>query len=102
MFKKTQYYDKRKITQILNWTNNYLLILDNKLKFKCSFNLLIYIGVLYLTVTRCLQKYQDIDKQRKLSKFRKHITNMLQRDRRGRDRMLVGFTITYAISTYHH
>jgi len=24
------------------------------------------------------------------------------RDRRGRDRMLVGFTATYAISAYHH
>ena len=24
------------------------------------------------------------------------------RDRRGRDRMVVGFTITYAISAYHH
>jgi hypothetical protein len=25
-----------------------------------------------------------------------------QRDRRGRDRIVVGFTTTYAISTYHH
>jgi hypothetical protein len=24
------------------------------------------------------------------------------RDRRGRDRMVVGFTITYAFSAYHH
>jgi hypothetical protein len=24
------------------------------------------------------------------------------RDRRGRDRMVVGFTTTYAISAYHH
>jgi hypothetical protein len=26
----------------------------------------------------------------------------LKRDRRGRDRMVVGFTTTYAISAYHH
>ena len=27
---------------------------------------------------------------------------ILQRDRRGRDRMIVGFTTTCAISVYHH
>jgi len=26
----------------------------------------------------------------------------MQRGRRGRDRMIVGFTTTYAISSYHH
>ena len=26
----------------------------------------------------------------------------IMRDRRGRDRMVVGFTTTYAISAYHH
>jgi hypothetical protein len=26
----------------------------------------------------------------------------MNRDRRGRDRMVVGFTTTYAISAYHH
>jgi len=27
---------------------------------------------------------------------------VLFRNRRGRDRMVVGFTITYAINAYHH
>ena len=27
---------------------------------------------------------------------------ILTRDRRGRDRMVVGFTTTYTISAYHH
>ena len=29
-------------------------------------------------------------------------TALLTRGRRGRDRMVVGFTTTYAISAYHH
>jgi len=29
-------------------------------------------------------------------------TNYLPRDPRGRDRMVVGFTTTYAINAYHH
>jgi hypothetical protein len=33
--------------------------------------------------------------------FFNHVTNILLRDRRGRDRMVVGFTTTYAISAYH-
>jgi len=34
--------------------------------------------------------------------FRKFIIFQIWRDRRGRDRMVVRFTTTYAISAYHH
>ena len=30
------------------------------------------------------------------------LRSIINRGRRGRDRMIVGFTITYTISTYHH
>jgi hypothetical protein len=35
-------------------------------------------------------------------KFTKYFSPSKQRDRHGRDRMVVGFTTTYAISAYHH
>jgi hypothetical protein len=31
-----------------------------------------------------------------------YVINLRQVGRRGRDRMVVGFTTTYAISAYHH
>jgi len=34
--------------------------------------------------------------------WREQVTFNDMRDRRGRDRMVVGFTTTYATSTYHH
>jgi len=37
-----------------------------------------------------------------LGTFITYNSSLLQRDRRCRDRMLVGFTTTYAISAYHH
>jgi len=43
-------------------------------------------------------------KQLNLSDFDKysHLLTIYLRGRRGRDRMVVGFTTTYAISAYHH
>ena len=35
-------------------------------------------------------------------RFSQHTYDRPKRDRHGRDRMIVGFTTTYAISTYHH
>ena len=38
-----------------------------------------------------------------ITKHEKHLFSLMsQRGRRGRDRMVVGFTTTYAISAYHH
>jgi hypothetical protein len=37
-----------------------------------------------------------------LTKLSKDEINKWKRDRRGRDRMVVGFTTTYAIGAYHH
>jgi hypothetical protein len=44
----------------------------------------------------CCQQYDSITEKY----FR--IAELSHRDRRGRDRMVVGFTTTYAISAYQH
>ena len=42
--------------------------------------------------------------KKKIFSQKQHIYSITQdlRGRRGHDRMVVGFTTTYAISTYHH
>jgi len=41
-------------------------------------------------------------KSKEPSELTQHMYILLSRDLRDRDRMVVGFTTTYAISAYHH
>jgi hypothetical protein len=48
------------------------------------------------------EKTTDLSQKKKLSKSSKIFLPMARRGRCGRDRMVIGFTTTYAIIAYHH
>ena len=61
-----------------------------------------FLGIVHLMIMSVIIKFCYAEKNTRLLKATNVIYVLFCQDRRDRDRMVVGFTTTYAISAYHH